>query len=344
MQTFAKKKLEKKDILLSVKDLKVHFHIDNQIVRAVNGIDFNIHKNEITGIVGESGAGKSVFALSILRLLPPAPGCRISGDIFFQNKKLLKLNEKQMQQIRGAEISMIFQEPAASLNPVLTIGYQIAESIKLHQKLDNRKTREKVLKMLNLVKIPDPSRRVSEYPHEISGGMKQRVMIAMALSSNPSLLIADEPTTALDVTTQKQILYLIKELQKKFGTSILFITHNLGVIAEIADKVIVIYAGEIIEKAPVSNIFHHPGHPYTLSLLKSIPRLDVPRTIKLKVIPGSLPNPIDENIGCQFYPRCDFAKDICQRKKPELRQIGENHFVRCLMYDKKERILFKHLL
>jgi oligopeptide/dipeptide ABC transporter ATP-binding protein len=344
MVTRSKKENEKNERLLSVIHLKTHFYIEDIVVKAVDGIDFSIQKNEILGIVGESGSGKSVCALSILRLLPPEPSCKISGQIYFKNENLLELNESQMQKIRGAEISMIFQEPTTSLNPVLTIGEQIAESIKLHQKLDHRKTWEKVVEMLTLVKIPEPFRRAKEYPHEISGGMKQRVMIAMALSCNPSLLIADEPTTALDVTTQKQILYLIKELQKKLRTSVIFITHNLGIIAEVADKVMVMYAGKILEYAPVNEIFHQPEHPYTLSLLKSIPRLDVSRGIRLKVIPGSLPNPIDKIQGCPFHPRCEFVKDICRKKEPELKKIGDNQFVCCWMYNKEEAIHFKKII
>ena len=322
--------------LLSIKNLKTYFYIDRKVVKAVDGIDFSINKNEILGIVGESGSGKSVTALSILRLLPPEPSCTISGKIFFNNKNLLGLNERQMQRIRGAEISMIFQEPSASLNPVLTIGKQIAETIHFHQKLDKQKTKEKVLEILELVKISDPAKRINEYPHEMSGGMKQRVMIAMALSCNPALLIADEPTTALDVTTQKQILFLIKELQKKLKTSVLFISHNLGVIAEIADRVMVVYAGKILEQAPINNIFYHPGHPYTISLLKSIPRLDSPDGVRLKVIPGTLPNPEDSIKGCLFHPRCEFVKGICRNEEPDLIEIGKEHTVRCWMYQKKK--------
>jgi len=293
-------------------------------------------------MVGESGSGKSVTALSILRLLSTPP-CKVSGEVYFKGEDLLKLNERQMQKIRGEKISMIFQEPMTSLNPVLTIGDQIAESISLHQKLNKRKAWEKAVEMLKLVKIPEPLRRVKEYPHEMSGGMKQRAMIAMALSSNPSLLIADEPTTALDVTIQKQILYLIKELQKKLGTSVLFITHNLGVIAEIADRVVVMYAGKVLEYAPVNEFFHQPGHPYTLCLLKSIPKLDVSRGIKLEVIPGRLPEPAALTRGCLFHPRCKFAIDICKKKEPELEKIGDNHIVRCWMYNKEEAINFKNI-
>ena len=330
--------------LLSVNNLKTYFYIDRKTVKAVDGIDFNINRNEILGIAGESGSGKSVTALSILRLLPPAPSCIISGKVYYNNGNLLGLNEKQMQRIRGAEISMIFQEPATSLNPVLTIGKQIAESIQFHQKLNKEETSKKVLEMLNLVKIPEPYRRIKEYPHELSGGMKQRVMIAMALSCNPSLLIADEPTTALDVVTQKQILYLIKELQMKLGTSVIFITHNFGVIAKIADRVMVMYAGKILEQASIKDIFQRPGHPYTLSLLKSIPRLDVSKRGRLKAIPGSLPDPVDQIDGCLFHPRCEFAADICRIKNPEPIKIGNQQYVRCWMYNKKEEVYFKNII
>jgi len=338
METRAKKNW-KNEMLLSVSNLKVHFYIEDKVAKAVDGVDFSIRKNEILGIVGESGSGKSVCALSILRLLY-IPSCKISGQIYFKGENLLKLNERQMQKIRGKEISLIFQEPTTSLNPVLTIGDQIAESIKLHQKLDKIKTWEKVVEMLKLVKIPEPFRRAKEYPHEMSGGMKQRVMIAMALSSNPSILIADEPTTALDVTTEKQILYLIKDLQKKLGTAVIFISHNLGVIAEVADKVLVMYAGKVLEYAPVNKIFQQPKHPYTSGLLKSIPKLNAPRGIKLEAIPGRLPDSLALPRGCLFHPRCKFAIDICKKKEPKMEKIRDNHIVRCWMYNKEEAINF----
>ncbi len=329
MNNIIKEKNQKEEIILSVNNLKINFYVNKQIVKAVRGIDFSIHKNEIVGLVGESGAGKSVCALSLLQLLPPLSSCEVSGEICFKGENLLKLNEKEMQRIRGAKISMIFQEPAISLNPLLSIGYQIAESIKLHQKVDKIKTKEKVLEILNLVKIPDPLKRIKEYPYEMSGGMKQRAMIAMALVSNPSLLIADEPTTALDVTIQKQIIYLIKELQKKFGTSILFITHNLGIIAEVADKVMVMYSGKIVESAPVKEIFHNPRHPYTSSLLKSIPRLNYSKVNRLNSIPGSLPNPVDNIQGCLFHPRCSLSSSVCEKKEPEMMRVANDHYVYC---------------
>lgn len=340
MKIRVKKENCKNDILLSVNNLKIHFLMEDKVVKAVDGVDFSIRKKEILGMVGESGSGKSVCALSILRLLT-IPSCKISGQINFNGKNLLKLNEREMQKIRGKGISMIFQDPASSLNPVLTIGDQIAESIKLHQKLNNRKTWDKVVEMLRLVNIPDPFRRIKQYPFEMSGGMNQRVMIALALSSNPLLLIADEPTTALDVTTQKQILYLIKDLHSRLETSVLFITHNLGVIADIADNVVVIYAGNILEYSPVNEFFNQPAHPYSLSLIKSIPRLDVSKRMKLETIPGTLPDPTSLPQGCLFHPRCKFARDICIKEKPKLEKIGNNHIVRCWIYNKEQAYNFK---
>lgn len=329
MEIKLKKENKTEEVLLIIENLNISFFIDKQIIKAVRGTSFAIKKNEIVGLVGESGAGKTVCALSLLGLLPRMPFCKISGRIFFKGDNILDLSEREMQKIRGAGISMIFQEPSSSLNPLLTVGNQVAESIKLHQRLSKKETQQKVLEMLNLVKIPDPLKRIKEYPHEMSGGMKQRIMIAMALSSNPSLLIADEPTTALDVTIQKQVIYLIKELQKKLGTSVLFITHNLGVIAEIADKVLVMYGGKIVEEAPVKEIFYNPAHPYTISLLRAIPRLDFPKKTKLVTIPGNMPNPTISFQGCLFYPRCSFASDICKKQEPEMVRIKDNHFIYC---------------
>ena len=329
MEIKLKKENKTEEPLLSIENLNISFFINKQIIKAVRGIDLTIKKNEITGLVGESGAGKTVCALSLLGLLPSTPFCKVSGKIIFKGDNILDLSEREMQKIRGAEISMIFQEPSSSLNPLLTVGNQIAEPIRLHQRLSKKETRQKVLEMLNLVKIPDPLKRIKEYPHEMSGGMKQRIMIAMALSSNPSLLIADEPTTALDVTIQKQIIYLIKDLQRKLESSVLFITHNLGVIAEIADKVIVMYGGKIVEEAPVKEIFYNPAHPYTFSLLRAIPRLDFSKKTKLETIPGNLTNPTTSIPGCLFYPRCSFSSDICKKQEPEMVRIRDNHFVYC---------------
>ncbi|MEW5817300.1 MAG: oligopeptide/dipeptide ABC transporter ATP-binding protein, partial [Spirochaetota bacterium] len=316
------------ETLLSVKNLSLHFHIDEKTIKAVNGADFHIQTNEVFGLVGESGSGKSVSALSILRLLP-SPPCKINGEIVFKGEDLQGLTEKQMRKIRGRDITMIFQEPMSSLNPVLTIGDQISESIWLHQNMNKKDAWKKAVEMLKLVRIPEPSRAAKKYPHELSGGMKQRAMIAMALATNPSLLIADEPTTALDVTIQKQILFLIKELRREFRTSVLFITHNLGVMAEIADRVAVMYAGKILECASVKEIFHKPLHPYTMCLLRSIPRIDYPRERKLEIIPGRVPDPGSMPSGCVFHPRCPMAVTECRGKEPPLFDLGGKHTSRC---------------
>jgi peptide/nickel transport system ATP-binding protein len=323
-------------MLLSVRGLKTYFYMGNEVIKAVNEVDFDLGEGEILGIVGESGSGKSVCARSILRILP-VPPAKISGEIYFKGEDLLKLNEGQMQEIRGKEISMIFQEPMTSLNPVLTIGQQIAESIIFHQKLNKTEAWKKTIEILELVKIPEASRRAKEYPHQLSGGMKQRAMIAMALSSNPSFLIADEPTTALDVTIQKQILYLVKDIQKKLGTSVLFITHNLGVIAEIAEKVLVMYAGKILEYAPVNELFYQPQHPYTSGLLKSLPRLDAPQGTELNTIPGRVPPLSALPQGCVFHPRCSLAEKKCQEEEPPLFKLSENHLSRCWKSDQIEK-------
>lgn len=317
--------------LLSVNNLKTYFFYYNKIIKAVDGVDFNINRNEILGILGESGAGKSVCALSILRLLPSF-NYQITGEVLLNHVNLLKLKEYEMQRIRGSQISMIFQEPGISLNPLMTVGKQIAETIQLHQGLNYKDSWTKVIELLKMVKISDPVKSAKKYAYEMSGGMKQRVMIAMALSSNPSLLIADEPTTALDVTTQRQILILIRELQKKLGTSVLFITHNLGVIAEIADRVMVMYAGRALEYAEIGDLFNNTGHPYTLSLLKCIPRIDTPKGTRLKVIPGNLPNPAIPITGCSFHPRCEYAIDLCKKQEPDLFEINKNHLVRCWLF------------
>lgn len=327
-------------MLLSVRGLKAYFYMGKEVVKAVNDIAFDVEGGEILGIVGESGSGKSVCARSILRILP-VPPCKISGEIYFKGQDLLKLKERQIREIRGKKISMIFQEPMTSLNPVLTIGQQIAESIIFHQKLNKTEAWRKMIEILELVKIPEASRRAKEYPHQMSGGMKQRAMIAMALSSNPSLLIADEPTTALDVTIQKQILYLIKDIQEKLGTSVLFITHNLGVIAEIAEKVLVMYAGKVLEYAPVNEIFYQPQHPYTLGLLKSLPRLDAPQGIELETITGRVPSLSALPQGCVFHPRCSMAENICREKEPPLFKLGENHLSRCWKSDQIKKQDFK---
>jgi peptide/nickel transport system ATP-binding protein/oligopeptide transport system ATP-binding protein len=329
------------DLLLQVKDLKTYFYTDDGIVKAVDGIDFTIRKGETLGMIGESGCGKSVSALSILQLVQNPPGKIINGEIWFKGEDLLKKKTEQMRKIRGNDISMIFQEPMTSLNPVYTIGEQISEAIILHQKLNKENALEKTVEMLKLVGIANPERRVHEYPHELSGGQRQRVMIAMALSCNPDLLIADEPTTALDVTIQAQILELIKKLKDEIGMAVLMITHNLGVIAEVSDHVVVVYAGKAVEYADVTSIFKHPKHPYAMALQKSIPQLTDKPGVKLEVIEGNIPDPLALPTGCKFHPRCKFAINICKKKEPELEKIGDNHIVRCWMYNKEKAINFK---
>ncbi len=314
--------------LLSVKDLKTYFYTDDGVIPAVDGISFDLDKGGTIGIVGESGCGKSVTSLSIMGLIPQPPGKIVNGSIEFEGKDLLHYSEAQMRSIRGNEISMIFQEPMTSLNPVFTVRNQISEAIMLHQGLDKATAREKSIDMLRRVGIPSPEKRVDDYPHQMSGGMRQRVMIAMALSCNPRLLIADEPTTALDVTIQAQILDLMAALREDLGTAIMMITHDLGVIAEVVEKVVVMYTGKIVEAADTHTIFKNPQHPYTIGLLASIPRLDGDGT-RLQAIPGSVPIPGSFPEGCGFHPRCAFATDLCIQKRPPSFEMGDNHLVAC---------------
>ena len=316
------------DRLLTVEDLKVNFHMLVGTARAVDGVSFHINQGETLGVVGESGCGKSVSAMSLLQLIPMPPGELVRGRAMFEGRDLLKLSAMEIRKVRGNRISMIFQEPMTSLNPVFTIGNQICESIKLHQGLQTKAAEGKAVEMLRRVGISEPRRHIREYPHQLSGGMRQRVMIAMALSCNPALLIADEPTTALDVTVQAQILELMLVLQKQINMSIMMITHNLGVIAETADRVIVMYCGRIVESADVRSIFHGPRHPYTRQLMESIPRLDTDQS-KLKEIPGIVPNLYDLLTGCDFYPRCADARDACQFDKPPLLEAKPGHQVAC---------------
>ena len=319
--------------LLEIKNLKTYFFISDGVSRAVDGVDIKIFKGKTLGLVGESGCGKSVTALSILRLVPSPPGKIVSGEILFNNQDLIKLSAEGIRKIRGNKISMIFQEPMTSLNPVFTIGDQIAEVFRLHKGMNKRESFQEAKRMLELVKIPEPEQRIREYPHQMSGGMRQRVMIAMALSCDPDLLIADEPTTAVDVTVQAQILELMENLKAQFNSSILMITHNLSVIAKIADYVAVMYAGLIMEYADINEIFENPQHPYLMSLLKSIPRLDkVSETVeKLKVIEGTVPDPLHYPTGCRFHPRCEFVMDRCKIQEPEMKETKENHFARCFL-------------
>ncbi|MCL5982219.1 MAG: ABC transporter ATP-binding protein [Firmicutes bacterium] len=314
--------------LLEVKNLTTEFRTEAGVIRAVDNISFAVKPGEVLCLVGESGCGKSVASYSILRLIPSPPGRITGGKVLFQGIDLLSLTADEVRRFRGNEISMIFQEPMTSLNPVLTIGDQLGETLRLHQKTDHRTTREKAVKLLELVGIPRPEGILSEYPHKLSGGMRQRVMIAMALSSNPKLLIADEPTTALDVTIQAQILELMKDLQQKFGTAIVFITHDLGVVAEMADRVAVMYAGKIVECAGSEAIFHRPAHPYTVGLLQSRLSLEEEKE-QLTFIHGSVPNPLSMPPGCAFHPRCPQAVEICREQSPCLSEISDGHFVSC---------------
>ena len=321
--------------LLVVKNLKTHFFTHEGTVKAVDGISFSLNKGETLGLVGESGCGKSVSSLSIMRLIPDPPGKIVDGEIWFEGKNLLKLNLKKMRDIRGKKISMIFQEPMTSLDPVFTIGSEIMETIQLHQGLKKEQARKRAINILKIVGIPDPEVRINNYPHQLSGGMRQRAMIAMALSCNPKLLIADEPTTALDVTIQAQILRLINNLKKEFGTSILLITHDLGVIAEMCEYVAVMYAGHIVEYTDVNTLFSNPLHPYTLGLNKSIPRMDT-EVERLDTIKGLVPNLLDLPSGCPFYPRCDYRLKKCLQEMPELIEVENRHLVKCHLVEGKK--------
>ena len=314
--------------LLEVLSLRTHFATPNGAVRAVDGVSFTIDSGETVALVGESGCGKSVTSMSILRLLP-SPPADFAGKIRFDGRDLLTLPEPEMRALRGNDVSMIFQEPMTSLNPVLTIGWQIGESLRLHQGLSRREARLRAIEMLTLVGISDPERRVSEYPHQISGGMRQRVMIAMALACNPKLLIADEPTTALDVTIQAQILDLMRELQRRVGAAILLITHDLGVVAEMAERVIVMYAGRKVEEAPLARLFALPAHPYTRGLLGAVPRLGAGGRARLAEIPGQVPSLLQSIEGCAFASRCPLVGDPCRVITPMVREIAPGHFAAC---------------
>ncbi len=327
------------DTLLKVHNLRTHFFTEAGAVRAVDGVDFSIGKNETVGMVGESGCGKSVTALSVMRLVD-FPGKIVGGEINFKGENILLKSEERMRRFRGNEISMIFQEPMTSLNPVHTIGDQIIETITLHQKLSKKAAREKTIEMLAHVGIPSPEQRIDEFPFQLSGGMRQRAMIAMGLSCNPSLLIADEPTTALDVTIQAQILELMRRLKDEAGTAVMIITHDLGVIAEMADSVIVLYAGKVMEYSDVDSLFQNPTHPYTMALLESIPRIIDPRGRKLYSIEGSIPDPLHVPPGCKFHPRCRYAQDICFREEPGLLSIENERQVRCWMYGSEKTSSF----
>jgi oligopeptide/dipeptide ABC transporter ATP-binding protein len=327
------------DILLKVKNLKTFFYTYDGVAKAVDGISYRLSAGEPLGIVGESGCGKSVSALSILRLIPDPPGRIVEGQIFFKGTNLLELSYDRMREIRGNHISMIFQEPMTSLNPVFTIGDQIAEAFRLHQGLKRKEALEKSIDTLRLVNIPSPEKCVGQYPHELSGGMRQRSMIAMALACNPEILIADEPTTALDVTIQAQIIDLMLQLKEELGMAIILITHDLGIIAETVKRVIVMYAGKIIEEAPTRTIFKTPLHPYTQGLLQSMPRLgDKIRLgrVRLEEIPGIVPSLYELPVGCRFSTRCGYAMEICRKEEPELEEIEEGHLWRCWLTHKEK--------
>ena len=316
--------------LIEIRDLQTSFFTGEGELRAVDGVSFAIEEGRTMGLVGESGCGKSVTALSTMQLIPRSAGRIVGGEIRYRGENLLDFDEARMRRVRGNEISMIFQEPMTSLNPVFTVGTQIEEAIVLHQRLSKKDARDKAVEMLRLVRIPDPDSRVDDYPHELSGGMRQRVMIAMALSCNPSLLIADEPTTALDVTIQAQILNLIEELQEQLGMALLLITHDLGVVAEQADDVAIMYAGRIVEHATPEIIFSRPLHPYTVGLLKSIPGYGgIGET--LEAIPGIVPSPLNLPDGCRFSDRCSRVEDKCRMREPELREVEAGHWVSCFL-------------
>ena len=318
------------DKILQVKNLKTYFHTEAGLVKAVNDVSFDVEKGKTLGIVGESGCGKSMTSLSIMRLIEK-PGQIEGGEILLEGKDIVKMSEDEMRKIRGGEIAMIFQEPMTSLNPVFTVGQQIMEALMLHTDMDKAKAKERAIEMLKMVKIPLAEKRFNEYPHQLSGGMRQRVMIAMALSCNPKLLICDEPTTALDVTIQAQILDLINELKEKLGTSIMMITHDLGVIAEVADDVMVMYAGKIVEYGKADDIFESPKHPYTNGLMQCIPKLTDEDHTRLSVIPGMVPSFDQMPKGCAFCPRCSEAKKICEERMPELIK-ADGQMVRCFKY------------
>jgi len=315
--------------LLEVKDLRTRFYTNDGVVRAVDGVSFDLAPGEALGIVGESGCGKSVTALSIMRLIPQPPGRIEAGQVLLEGRDLLALPPREMERVRARHIAMVFQDPMTSLNPVLTIGRQLTEAPELHLGLSPVKARERAVELLREVGIPGADQRLSSYPHQFSGGMRQRVMIAIAISCHPRVLIADEPTTALDVTIQAQIVDLVKRLRRELGMAVMWITHDLGIVAGLCDRVIVMYAGRIVESAPVRDLYARPAHPYTLGLMDSLPRLDEKHKARLRTIPGLPPDLIHQPAGCAFAPRCRFVHDVCQREKPDLRPVGPDHLAAC---------------
>ncbi|HUJ85689.1 MAG TPA: ABC transporter ATP-binding protein [Burkholderiales bacterium] len=325
--------------LLEVENLRTQFETSAGTVRAVDGVSYTVEEGETVGIVGESGCGKSVGALSVLRLIPHPPGRVVGGSIRFRGEDLLAMSDEKLHSVRGGQISMVFQEPMTSLNPVLTIGLQLCETMEFHLKLTPRQARLRALELLGMVGISEPGRRLDQYPHHLSGGMRQRVMIALAMSCKPKLIIADEPTTALDVTIQAQILELMKDLTKRFGVALIVITHNLGVVARYADRVNVMYAGRIVESGSAADIYHRPMHPYTLGLLRSVPRMDRPRGEKLIPIEGQPPDLTREIAGCAYRARCSFATERCAREDPVREAVGPGHDSACFEKDRLARML-----
>ena len=321
------------ETLLDIRGLKTWFTTDDGVVRAVDGVDLYIDRGETLGVVGESGCGKTVTARSVLKLIDMPPGRFEAGKILWRGRDLIPLDNAEMDKIRAREIAIIFQEPMTSLNPVYTVGEQIAEVLRLHEKLARKPAMERAVEMLQLVNIPNPQRRVNDYPHQFSGGMRQRVMIAMALACSPKLLIADEPTTALDVTIQAQILELMQEMKERLGMAIMLITHAMGVVAETSQRVVVMYAGKVVEEAPVESLFGDPRHPYTQGLIRSIPRVDraAARKERLEAIPGTVPSLFDPPPGCRFAPRCKYAMDICVKAMPPLKEVAPGHRVACVL-------------
>jgi len=320
------------DVILQVKDLKTYFKLDEGLLKAVDGVSFDLRKGETLGIVGESGSGKSVTNLAIMKLIPVPPGRIAGGEVLLNGKDVLKMTDQEIHAIRGGKIGMIFQDPMTSLNPFLRISTQMVETIVLHQGLDKKAAKAKAIEMLKLAGIPAPEKRIDQYPHQFSGGMRQRVMIAMALSCNPEILIADEPTTALDVTIQAQILEIIKDLSQRLGTAVILITHSLGVVAGMCDNICVMYAGRIVERGSADDIFGDPRHPYTQGLIKSVPRLDKATSQRLFSIPGQPPNVINLPDCCPFFPRCERAMDVCKSKYPPAAQVGPGRSVACWLY------------
>ena len=315
--------------LLEVKDLRTYFYTQDGVVKAVDGVSFYLNEGETLGIVGESGCGKSVSLLSVMRLIPQPPGKIVGGEVFFEGVDLLKLSDDEIRKVRGNKIAMVFQDPMTYLNPVLTIGVQIREALELHMGMDKKQSRKRTVELLEMVGIPEAKDRLDDYPHQFSGGMRQRVMIAMALACNPQILVADEPTTALDVTIQAQIVELVKRLRDEIDLAIIWITHDLGVIAGLADRMQVMYAGHVVEEAPVKELYGDPRHPYTLGLIGSLPRLDEVRKERLKSIDGLPPDLIDLPPGCPFQPRCVYAVQKCQEERPELEAVGPKHRAAC---------------